>query len=227
KKKKNKKKKKKTSRPEGDLAPPAAPGKSRLVRDTPPRPLPPFPPLCSRWARPALATLRRTAAGVRPPRAAWFSSLREPGPPRQTPPVPAPAHQGPRLRRDMRDLDVPVVDLAELDEREGEVAEEIFCACAGIGFFYVKNHGLPQCVIDKAFAASESFFNLPDDDKRRYPYRKGNTGYTESFNFVPSSTLQKTELPEDLERGGLRDFEKVAWPGRVSLDEILLVRGQG
>ena len=61
---------------------------------------------------------------------------------------------------------LPVIDLAPL--RAGDVApvaDAIRDAATGIGFFYVSGHGIPQSVVDAAFAASRAFFALPTEAK--------------------------------------------------------------
>ena len=45
------------------------------------------------------------------------------------------------------------------------MAWEIHKAARECGFFYVKNHGVPQAVVDGAFAAMRSFFEKPLDYK--------------------------------------------------------------
>ena len=56
--------------------------------------------------------------------------------------------------------DVPVLDLAPLlaGENIDELAREIRRACEGMAFFYIRNHGVPEAVIEGAFAASRRFF---------------------------------------------------------------------
>ncbi|KAH0828292.1 1-aminocyclopropane-1-carboxylate oxidase [Fonsecaea pedrosoi] len=65
--------------------------------------------------------------------------------------------------------EVPVIDLAGLSSEEITdriaVAREVRDACIRVGFFYVKNHGVPQEVIDRAFEVSKKFFSLPAEDK--------------------------------------------------------------
>jgi isopenicillin N synthase-like dioxygenase len=59
--------------------------------------------------------------------------------------------------------EVPVLDLAPLltggDLRP--LAGELRRACETIGFFYVRDHGVPQSVVDGVFEASRRYFDLP------------------------------------------------------------------
>ncbi len=58
---------------------------------------------------------------------------------------------------------VPVIDLSKNTET---IAANIHEAATGIGFFYVSEHGIPQQVIDEAFAASRLFFEMPENIKQ-------------------------------------------------------------
>jgi isopenicillin N synthase-like dioxygenase len=50
--------------------------------------------------------------------------------------------------------------LSQSDDRQ-QVADQLRTACTQVGFFYVKNHGVPQSIIDEAFAQAQRFFALP------------------------------------------------------------------
>ncbi|WP_203070752.1 isopenicillin N synthase family dioxygenase [Falsiroseomonas ponticola] len=64
---------------------------------------------------------------------------------------------------------LPVIDLTPLDSAGGEaaVAAAINAACTGPGFFYVRNHGVPEATIAAAMAAARRFFLLPQEVKMR------------------------------------------------------------
>lgn len=59
--------------------------------------------------------------------------------------------------------DIPVIDIAPL--REGSdperVARDLRRAATEVGFLYVRNHGVPETVIDTARAVARDFFALP------------------------------------------------------------------
>lgn len=85
--------------------------------------------------------------------------------------------------QDMPDQGLPIIDLAPLvsDEPGGleTVAEEIGKAARGIGFFYVKNHGIDREVIEKTFAATHELFAQPLEAKMTLTkdFFKTNRGY--------------------------------------------------
>ena len=65
---------------------------------------------------------------------------------------------------------IPIVDLAgTLDDRKARAAAawEIHKAARDTGFFYVKNHGIDQALVDRAFTESQRFFELPVEQKLR------------------------------------------------------------
>jgi isopenicillin N synthase-like dioxygenase len=64
---------------------------------------------------------------------------------------------------------IPLIDFAPMGSDDPgdrqQVAHQIRRACLNAGFFYIKNHGAPQAVIDQAFAQSKRFFALPLSEK--------------------------------------------------------------
>src|SRR6266436_4124475 len=65
--------------------------------------------------------------------------------------------------------DIPVIDLAptwspDLTTRKA-VAWDIHKACRDTGFFYVKNHGVPEAVMAEQLASARRFFALPLEEK--------------------------------------------------------------
>ena len=63
--------------------------------------------------------------------------------------------------------EIPVIDISALVET-GEIdaaARAIHEAAATVGFFYLSGHGIPQGLMDDAFAVARDFFALPEADK--------------------------------------------------------------
>lgn len=63
---------------------------------------------------------------------------------------------------------IPTIDLAGLDGPQASrkrIADEIYNACHECGFFYIKNHGIPQEVISETFELLKRFFALDKEIK--------------------------------------------------------------
>jgi isopenicillin N synthase-like dioxygenase len=65
--------------------------------------------------------------------------------------------------------EVPVIDLSEMrsteSSRRSRLAAQIWDASKDIGFFSVINHGVPQALIDGAFAQIRALFDLRHEEK--------------------------------------------------------------
>jgi isopenicillin N synthase-like dioxygenase len=120
----------------------------------------------------------------------------------------------------MNNVEIPIVNIAPFvidgseDEKE-TVVVQIRNACEGIGFFFIKEHGVSDEIIQKASSIAEKFFNLPPDSKNKCIKGSG-SGYLpegaenlsvtlgnsapfdlkESFNV--NSKLEKNVWPTDL-----------------------------
>jgi isopenicillin N synthase-like dioxygenase len=97
--------------------------------------------------------------------------------------------------------EIPVIDIASLvDGSDKEsVSREIGKACEEVGFFYVKNHGVPQEMIDRVYKAAEDFFELPQEVKDRLHVAKSGPtlrGYIPPYgeNADPKKTRDLKEV---------------------------------
>ncbi|CAK0783804.1 hypothetical protein CVIRNUC_007004 [Coccomyxa viridis] len=57
----------------------------------------------------------------------------------------------------------PIVDLSNYEERKEEITAQLMHAATTSGFFYVKNHGVPQDLIDREFEVNSRYFKLPEE----------------------------------------------------------------
>jgi isopenicillin N synthase-like dioxygenase len=77
------------------------------------------------------------------------------------------------MKQSEREQDIadapPIVNLRDpadsTDREEVRIARDLGNAARGLGFFYIGHHGIPQAVIDAAFASAQQFFALPVDRK--------------------------------------------------------------
>jgi isopenicillin N synthase-like dioxygenase len=81
--------------------------------------------------------------------------------------------------------EIPVIDLSPLSGSDPgalrALTEDIRLACSRVGFFYIKNHGIPPDLIARAYGRSKQFFDLPDQEKQRYHISRS----TAHRGFVP------------------------------------------
>jgi isopenicillin N synthase-like dioxygenase len=80
--------------------------------------------------------------------------------------------------------EIPIIDFAPMlgsdPAAKRALAMELQRACTDIGFFYIRNHGVAQELIDATFAECPRFFGLPLAEKMAIHVRHSlnNSGYT-------------------------------------------------
>jgi isopenicillin N synthase-like dioxygenase len=76
---------------------------------------------------------------------------------------------------------IPIIDFGPYYAGEKgalvRLAGELDHACRNIGFFYALNHGVPDTLVKRAFAAARQFFALPLDHKLALKLNDDNIGY--------------------------------------------------
>lgn len=126
-------------------------------------------------------------------------------------------------------MSIPVVDLAKFtrgsaDERK-EFVYELGRAYEDVGFVAVKNHGIPDELIEELYKHVKGFFGLPLELKRSYekPELAGQRGYT-SFGKEHAKGSTAPDLKEFYQYGQtVEDGDPVGaeYPPNVVIDEIL------
>jgi isopenicillin N synthase-like dioxygenase len=83
---------------------------------------------------------------------------------------------------------IPLVDIGGLysDDPAAKkaVAAKIGAACDDIGFFYAVNHNVSVETSDRAVAAADRFFSLPEAERLKVKSDKNNRGYREAGDVV-------------------------------------------
>ena len=97
---------------------------------------------------------------------------------------------------------IPTLDIQRFTEPSSSGDREAFVAELGTayrewGFAGIRNHGIPQAQIDRAYDVFQRFFALPDEVKRRYhvPGGGGARGYT-PFGIETAKGAQHHDLKE-------------------------------
>ena len=96
--------------------------------------------------------------------------------------------------RPPRDAEIPVLDLAGLDgdaEARTSLAANIRAAAQNTGFFYVKNHGIPQTLIEDALTQAKAFFHQPQAEKEKVSNFK--LQHMDGYHAVGTTQVNKTE----------------------------------
>ncbi len=99
---------------------------------------------------------------------------------------------------------IPIIDFGPAFAGEKgalrRVAAEARRACEQVGFFYALNHGVPEALIDRAFAASRQFHALPLADKLTLRLDENNIGYLPiNASVQGASTVHKATRPNQNE----------------------------
>lgn len=110
---------------------------------------------------------------------------------------------------------IPIIDVSDLvsgeagPEKEAAVALQIGAACRDVGFFYVKNHGVPDEVIQKQLSESKMFFDRDSAEKKKLDISKSSVhrGYFamgEECLSTQGDHKEGFDLSVDLEEGESR-----------------------
>src|ERR1700712_2912669 len=122
---------------------------------------------------------------------------------------------------------IPSVDLAEFlsgdPKRKEAFVQELGKAYEDVGFVAVKNHGVPDELIDDLYRYVQEFFSLPLEQKKTYeiPGMAGQRGYT-SFGKEHAKGSDAPDLKEFFQYGQTpRDnYKEEEYPPNVSVEEV-------
>ena len=91
---------------------------------------------------------------------------------------------------------IPVIDAWPLIDGNRDaiagVGTEFRRAAEAVGFFYIRNHGIPQPLIESVFAVSRAFFAQPPSVKERIAAREHHRGWLK----VGEATMPDGRLPD-------------------------------
>jgi isopenicillin N synthase-like dioxygenase len=127
----------------------------------------------------------------------------------------------------MSERTIPVVDLSKFvngnAEERAEFVRELGDAFHKIGFVAVKNHGIPEELVDGFYNSAKEFFALPTATKRKYeiPGLAGQRGYT-SFGKEHAKQSEVADLKEFFQLGqevAADDPQKAEYPDNVAVEE--------
>lgn len=107
--------------------------------------------------------------------------------------------------------EIPIISLSS---PQSELVSQIKNACTRIGFFYVRDHGLSQDVIDAAFKCAAEFFALEREEKEEIHYKKSKIlrGY-EPPSEVRTDETKKADVNEAFNWGYAPELDPEAPSG--------------
>lgn len=107
-----------------------------------------------------------------------------------------------------RDASFSEIPIISLKTPHDQLIAELKDACTRVGFFYIKNHDIPQPVIDNIFQLSERFFALDREEKDKIHYKKSKIlrGYEPPAEVLTDET-KKADLNEAFNWGYNEELE--------------------
>jgi isopenicillin N synthase-like dioxygenase len=123
---------------------------------------------------------------------------------------------------------IPVVDLSRFTtgdtQSKQQFVAELGRAFEDVGFVSVKNHGVPQPLVDSYYAAVKTFFELPAESKKQYEIAglAGQRGYT-SFGKEQAKGFDAPDLKEFWQMGQTvedGDPVKQEYPDNVKVPDV-------
>ncbi|KAJ6612876.1 Clavaminate synthase-like protein [Mycena sp. CBHHK59/15] len=121
--------------------------------------------------------------------------------------------------------DIPVIDFTDAwsdSSARWTVVEDIRGACTDVGFFYVKNHGIPDMVVERSLSVSQQFFALNHSAKLMLyqedpisvnmgyrPFRDSNIDPSNSGDLMEGVTFQWQARADDASNNGNK------WPAEA------------
>ena len=94
--------------------------------------------------------------------------------------------------------EVPLVSMAEQASDPEGFAQAFGQSFRRFGFAMVADHGIPQALIDRAWATTKAFFDLPEEEKRGY--------FVEGGGGARGYTPFKTEIAKGAQYVDLKEF---------------------
>jgi len=125
-------------------------------------------------------------------------------------------------------LGIPSVDLSEFtkgnSEKRKKFVQELGHAYETVGFVAVKNHGIPDSVVNNLYKLSQAFFSLSEEQKKSYeiPGGAGQRGYT-SFGKEQAKGFDAPDLKEFFQFGQTvldGDAIKDEYPENVKVKDV-------
>ncbi|CAG8434377.1 1974_t:CDS:2 [Ambispora gerdemannii] len=87
--------------------------------------------------------------------------------------------------------EIPVIDFSSFENDQSTCAQKIKSASESVGFFYLRNHGIPDTMINEMFSLSQRYFNHPINEKILHEINEENQGYSRMHQEILDPKNQK------------------------------------
>lgn len=90
--------------------------------------------------------------------------------------------------------EIPIIDLSSIDqslEARKAIASKVRAAAENTGFFYIKNHGISEELLQDALSQAKTFFAQPIEKKESASSKRLNN--PDGWQGLGSSQINKTE----------------------------------
>ncbi|MGE4658352.1 MAG: 2-oxoglutarate and iron-dependent oxygenase domain-containing protein [Gammaproteobacteria bacterium] len=98
--------------------------------------------------------------------------------------------------------EIPILDLGAYLDGDIHACEVLASTLCGIqeniGFYVVENHGVPQSLLDRAYAELEAFFALPIEEKLKLKINEKSVGYIPAKSTVYVTSIIHENTQPDL-----------------------------
>ncbi|KAL4884892.1 Clavaminate synthase-like protein [Aspergillus karnatakaensis] len=101
--------------------------------------------------------------------------------------------------------EIPIIDLTPIDgslQDRKQIASKIRAAAENTGFFYIKNHGIPEELIQRALRTAQDFFNQPLDEKEKVSHTKSK--FNDGYHGVGTTQINNKESKDQKETFSVR-----------------------
>ncbi|KAI5984803.1 hypothetical protein F5J12DRAFT_899193 [Pisolithus orientalis] len=111
---------------------------------------------------------------------------------------------------------IPIIDIGHAStlEERAALARQIRDACTNVGFFYIKNHGVPEETIDKALSAMKAFFSLSTEAKMKSKLHHRQGAHYRGYEPLLDSNINPTN------KGDLYESFMIGWEKLVPEENV-------
>ena len=118
--------------------------------------------------------------------------------------------------------EIPILDIGPLvaGDDDPTLINDLYRACADVGFFYIRNHGVPTALIESVMRAAEGFFAAPMEEKMEVVLDQRVRGF-----YAHNTVTSVGHLIEGEDRSGVNCKEGFWAAHERPLSDVALLHG--